>query len=79
MPLKTRQQIRADFAHKGVSVSDWARKRGYSVTVVWAIINDKEDNPKYKCLRGQAHDIAVDLGLKQGTSRPVATRLQLAA
>lgn len=79
MPLKTRQQVRDEFARKGISITDWARVRGYSSHAVLAIINDDERSPRYKCLRGQAHDIAVDLGLKQGTSRPVAARLQLAA
>lgn len=79
MPLKTRQQIREEFARQGISITDWARVRGYSSHAVLAIINDDERTPRYKCLRGQAHDIAVELGLKQGVARPLSSRLQLAA
>jgi hypothetical protein len=35
------------------------------------IINDDERSPKRKCLRGESHNIAVALGLKEGViSRP---------
>lgn len=66
MPLKNRQQIRDEFAASGVSYSAWARQRGYSPNTVIAVINDDERNPRLKCLRGEAHNIAVELGLKTG-------------
>ena len=66
MPLKTRQQIRDEFAANGVSYSAWARQRGYSPNMVIAIVNDDDRNPRLKCLRGDAHNIAVELGLKAG-------------
>lgn len=66
MPLKTRQQVREEFAASGVSFTEWARQRGYSTSLVLAIVNDDERQPKYKCLRGQAHNIAVELCLKRG-------------
>lgn len=66
MPLKTRQQIRAEFAARGVPYSAWARDRGYSPNMVIAIVNDDDHNPRLKCLRGDAHNIAVELGLKRG-------------
>jgi hypothetical protein len=35
------------------------------------ILNDDDRNPKRKCLRGESHNIAVALGLKDGLiSRP---------
>jgi len=34
--------------------------------MVIAILADNEANPRLKCLRGDAHNIAVTLGLKQG-------------
>ena len=72
MPLKTRSQIRTEFAEKGWSITGWARQHGYSPVMVSDIINDNEANPKRKCLRGESHNIAVSLGLKQGVvSRPV--------
>ena len=67
MPLKTRAQVRKEFADKGWSISGWARQHGYSPVMVSDIINDNEANPKRKCLRGESHNIAVSLGLKHGT------------
>ncbi|CAN7435304.1 DNA-binding protein [Acidovorax sp. LjRoot118] len=83
MPLKTRQEVRNEFALKGLSFSAWAKQRGYSVALVSLILNDDQVNPRRKCLRGESHNIAVDLGLKTGipnvgTFRPLA-RPQLAA
>jgi len=80
MPLKTRQQIRAEFASLGWSYSSWAKQRGYSVPLVLIIIGDDEINPRRKCLRGESHNIAVELGLKQGqVSRVQMPRSNLAA
>lgn len=66
MTLKTRQQIKDEFAQKGWNFSAWARDRSYSSTMVLAIVNDNEHKPRYKCTRGDAHNIAVALGLKHG-------------
>ena len=63
---KTRAEVRADFASKGWSISAWAKKNGYSPNMVIAILADDEVNPRLKCLRGEAHNIAVELGLKLG-------------
>ena len=80
MPLKTRQQIRDEFAASGVSYSAWARQRGYSPNMVIAIVNDDDVNPRLKCLRGDAHNIAVELGLKTGrVFKGEAGSLRLAA
>ncbi len=80
MSLKTRAQVRKEFADKGWSISGWARQHGYSPVMVSDIINDNEANPKRKCLRGESHNIAVSLGLKQGqVSRPVMTAYAAAA
>lgn len=79
MALKTRQQIRDDFAKRGWSYTGWARQRGYSPNMVIAIANDSEVNPRLKCTRGEAHNIAVELGLKEGeVSRALAPRLAAA-
>lgn len=75
---KTRAQVRDEFARKGWSISAWARDNGYSPNMVIAILADNELNPRLKCLRGDAHNIAVQLGLKAGeVSRN--THRQLAA
>ncbi len=80
MPLKTRKQVRDEFSSRGLAYSDWARQRGYSAALVCMIVNDDDRTPQRKCLRGESHNIAVELGLKSGTvSRASAPRMQLAA
>ncbi len=80
MPLKTRKQVRDEFASRGWTYSDWARQRGYSAALVCMIVNDDDRTPQRKCLRGESHNIAVELGLKSGlVSRASAPRMQLAA
>ena len=64
--IKTRAQVREEFASKGWSISAWARDNGYSPNMVIAIVTDDDRNPRLKCLRGDAHNIAVELGLKEG-------------
>lgn len=66
MTLKTRTEIRAEFARKGLSYSAWALKNGFSPSLVIAIVNDDEQHPSRKCSRGDSHNIAVALGLKVG-------------
>ena len=66
MALKTRAQVREEFASRGWSITGWARQHGYSPVMVSDIINDNDANPKRKCLRGESHNIAVALGLKKG-------------
>ena len=71
MPLKTRAEVRQEFASRGWSISGWAKQHGYSPVLVGDILNDDERNPKRKCLRGESHNIAVALKLKDGEiSRP---------
>ncbi len=64
--LKTRSQVREEFAKRGMSIAGWAKNRGYSPNLVQSIINDDEATPSRKCLRGESHNIAVELGLKDG-------------
>lgn len=64
--LKTRKQVRDEFARRGLTWSDWARKRSYNPSLVSSIVNDNDKNPARKCLRGESHNIAVELGLKAG-------------
>lgn len=74
--LKTRAQVREEFASKGWSISGWAKTNRYSPNMVIAILADDERNPRLKCLRGDAHNIAVQLGLKDGEiSRSTAAQL----
>ena len=71
MTLKTRAQVREEFARRGWSITGWARQNGYCPVMTSDILNDDERNPKRKCLRGESHNIAVALKLKEGEiSRP---------
>ena len=71
MALKTRVQIRQEFAQRGQSITGWARQYGFSPVMAQHILNDNDHNPKRKCLRGESHNIAVQLKLKDGViSRP---------
>jgi gp16 family phage-associated protein len=49
------------FKDSGVSVSEWARQNGFSSTLVYQVLEGKR-----KCLRGQSHQIALALGIKEG-------------
>jgi len=64
--LKTRAQVREEFARRGQAISGWAKANRYSSALVLAILADNEAAPRYQCLRGDAHNIAVALGLKEG-------------
>ena len=71
MPLKSRAEVRQELARRGLSITGWAKQHGYSPVMVSDILNDDERNPKRKCLRGESHNIAVALGIKDGViSRP---------
>lgn len=49
------------FELSGTSVAEWARVRGFSTGLVYQVLEGRR-----KCMRGQSHQIAVALGLKQG-------------
>jgi len=55
------QQVRGAFERSGVPIAEWARARGYSVDLVYQVLEGRR-----RCLRGQSHKIAVELGLKDG-------------
>ncbi len=51
--------VKEAFALRGESVADWARLHNFNATTVYSILNGR-----MKCRRGEAHRIAVELGLK---------------
>lgn len=55
------KEVRATFAENGISIAEWAREEGFSTALVYQVIEGKR-----RCLRGQSHQIAVALGLKDG-------------
>lgn len=59
--LRTPEEVRADFTHKGISISQWATANGYSTNLVFEVLAGRK-----KAVRGQSHKIAVALGLKEG-------------
>ncbi len=61
MSLRTADDVRAEFKRKGVSISSWAIANGYSTNLVFEVLAGRK-----KCIRGQAHNVAVALGLKAG-------------
>jgi len=61
---RTGVEARQWLAHHGVSVAQWAREHGVSRFLVYQVLNGRK-----KALRGQSHDIAVLLGMKNGKLR----------
>lgn len=49
------------FEKSGISISEWSRVNGFSAILVYQVLDGQR-----KCRRGQSHQIAVALGLKQG-------------
>lgn len=62
--MKTQEQVKREFADYGLSVSEWAKERGYSQALVYQVLNGNR-----KAIRGESHRIAVDLGLKAGKTK----------
>ncbi len=60
---KKTKQIRKVFKDHGISIAEWARKNSFSVPLAYQVLSGHK-----KCVRGQSHDIAVKLGLKEGNS-----------
>ena len=59
MPIRTIEEIRNEFSSRGIPVSEWARKEGFSPGLVHQVLSGRS-----KCVRGESHEIAVVLGLK---------------
>lgn len=59
--IRTADEVRQLFQARGLSIAAWARSHGYSSQLVYQILSGRKS-----CLRGQSHEIAVRLGLKQG-------------
>ena len=59
--LRTPEEIRQEFAVRGIAISSWAREMGFSPGLVYQVLAGR-----LRCVRGQAHQVAVTLGLKAG-------------
>ncbi len=62
MQPKTAAQVREEFANRGESVADFARRHDLLDSTVHQVLNGRQ-----KGTRGESHRAAVLLGLKIGT------------
>lgn len=60
-PVKTVAEVKAEFNRTGKAVTAWAREHGYSPSLVFEVLRGR-----LKGRRGQAHEVAVLLGMKEG-------------
>ena len=58
--LRTPEQILTEFRLRGISIAHWARVHGFSPQLVYRVLGGHEPT------RGQSHEIAVSLGMKNG-------------
>lgn len=61
MSLRTPDDVRAELKRQGVSITAWATANNFSTNLVIEVLAGRK-----KCTRGQSHNIAVKLGLKEG-------------
>lgn len=54
----SREQVVEGFRLRGVSISDWSRRHGFSASLVYAVLDGR-----VRGLRGEAHRIAQALRL----------------
>jgi len=55
------KSVKDAFEANGVSIAEWARSEGFSAALVYQVLAGRR-----KCVRGQCHQIAVALALKDG-------------
>jgi gp16 family phage-associated protein len=60
--MKTAAQVRRELADAGISITEWAMKRGIPPSVVVDLLAGKT-----KAKRGMAHKAAVALGMKRAS------------
>lgn len=61
MKLRTPEEVREELKRNGLSISAWSIANGFSTNLVFEVLGGRK-----KGIRGQAHNIAVKLGLKDG-------------
>ena len=59
--MKTPNEIKQELKRKGISIADWARKNDFAPELVYQVLS-----ANHIPFRGQSHQIAVKLGLKEG-------------
>lgn len=63
--------VREQFTASGTNVSEWARVRGFSLTLVHQVLSGRR-----RCIRGESHRIAVALGIKAEAAAPGTPPIQ---
>lgn len=63
--VRTAEEARKEFTRKGQSITRWAIEQGYNPQLVFDVLAGRR-NPT----RGQTHNIAVALGMKEGEITP---------
>lgn len=61
MTTRTAEEAKTELRRQGISISQWAIANGFSTNLVFEVLAGRK-----KCVRGQAHRIAIKLGLKEG-------------
>ncbi len=68
--LRTATQARALFIEKGITITDFAHELGVHRQTVWEVLSGR-----IKCTHGDAHRVAVVLGMKHGEVLPADASL----
>ncbi len=58
---RTVDEVKRIFSERGLSVSGWAKRNGFSQALVYQVLSGKR-----RPVRGESHRIAMALGLKNG-------------
>lgn len=58
-------QVKNRFKSEGVSIAEWSKAKGFNVLTVYRVLDGR-----LKGARGEAHLIAVALGLKKESKSP---------
>lgn len=58
---RTAEEVLKEFGRRGISAAEWARRNGFSPTMVYQVLKARN-----LPMRGQSHRIAVALGMKEG-------------
>jgi gp16 family phage-associated protein len=59
--LKTLEEARQTFTRTGTTIRQWAKEIGVHENTVYEVLAGRK-----RCLRGDAHKVAVLLGVKDG-------------
>lgn len=62
--IYTPEEVKQRFRDRGQTILEWANEHGYAPIEVYRVLGGY-----YKCHRGKAHQIAIDLGLKAAPER----------